>query len=233
MRLRHQGFTLVEMLLVVAIITVLLAMLLPMLGESKTAAQRVRCLSNLHGISNGLVNYALDHEARIPRKELMGAKSVFNWLGTAGTLASYSGRGADDRYLNPYVASKGLSHNAPMPMAHCPTDNGFEGADTFYKLVGVSYSSTHHPSYEDLTRVGDNIGAVSMKTIRHPDRLVAGAEHGAHNNAWSEGGFFGKTVWWHKRPDWFNVAFADGHAAYTNIPWGGLIGDRYTFHETR
>lgn len=229
----HRGFTLIEMLLVVAIISLLIAVLMPVLVESRGAAYRATCLANMHAISGALVNYAINHQGRTPPKELMGARSVFNWVGNVGLLPSYSGRGADDRYLNPYLAGAGLDHNSPIPMAKCPTDNGFEGADTFYKLVGTSYSSTHHPSYEDLTRVGDNAGSVSMRIIREPHRLVTGAEHGAHNNAWSEGGFFGRTVWWHGRPDYFNVAFADHHAEYLHIPFGGLIGVRYTFHEAR
>ncbi len=57
------GFTLVELLVVVAIIAVLLAMLTPAMETAIERARRARCLSNLHQLHLATMHYAADHNA--------------------------------------------------------------------------------------------------------------------------------------------------------------------------
>jgi prepilin-type N-terminal cleavage/methylation domain-containing protein/prepilin-type processing-associated H-X9-DG protein len=60
------GFTLIELLVVVGIIAVLVSILLPALQKSRSAAQAVRCLSNLRQLNNGLGMYINDFQGCIP-----------------------------------------------------------------------------------------------------------------------------------------------------------------------
>lgn len=60
------GFTLVELLVVLAIIAVLAALLLPVLASAKQAGHRVRCLSNLRQVGIAIQSYADDHSGQIP-----------------------------------------------------------------------------------------------------------------------------------------------------------------------
>ena len=58
---RTGGFTLVELLIVVAIVAVLLGILLPSLGRATEMARRVRCVSNLRQVGQAMIAYAADH----------------------------------------------------------------------------------------------------------------------------------------------------------------------------
>jgi prepilin-type N-terminal cleavage/methylation domain-containing protein len=59
---RKSGFSLVELLIVIAIIVLLCALLLPILSKARARAQQSQCISNLHQFGVGLQNFlANDH----------------------------------------------------------------------------------------------------------------------------------------------------------------------------
>lgn len=61
-----RGFTLVELLVVIGIISVLVGVLLPALSKARMSASRAVCASNVRQIGVGLLMYAGDHKGRLP-----------------------------------------------------------------------------------------------------------------------------------------------------------------------
>jgi prepilin-type N-terminal cleavage/methylation domain-containing protein/prepilin-type processing-associated H-X9-DG protein len=66
MRSRQIAFTLIEMLVVIAIMALLAGLLLPVLSKAKQAGRSTACLSNLRQIGISLQIYVQEHENRMP-----------------------------------------------------------------------------------------------------------------------------------------------------------------------
>lgn len=63
---RERSFTLVELLVVVAILMALAAMLLPALKQARQKAKQAHCVSNLHQIGMAVILYLDDQAGRLP-----------------------------------------------------------------------------------------------------------------------------------------------------------------------
>ena len=106
----RRAFTLVELLLVVAVIALLAGILLPALGRSKHAARQSVCLSNLGQMSQAAHHFAVEHgryfEYREPVAEPAGTRW---WFGFEPGASTGTNRPLDHSggALGPYLADIG------------------------------------------------------------------------------------------------------------------------------
>jgi type II secretory pathway pseudopilin PulG len=99
-RLPRTGFTLLEVLAVVATITILAALLLPVLSKTRMKAHRMGCLNNLRQLSLGCKMYADDSQGQL----------VSSWpLGSSTNIP-----------VNPYSWCPGWASTKPQDPAYGP-----------------------------------------------------------------------------------------------------------------
>jgi prepilin-type N-terminal cleavage/methylation domain-containing protein len=74
----RRAFTLVEMLVAIAIIAILAALLLPVLANAKEKAYRTQCASNLKQLGTSIQLYADDHGDQLPGPLWAGLYDTFD-----------------------------------------------------------------------------------------------------------------------------------------------------------
>ena len=131
------GFTLIEMLTVMAILAVLTGLLFPVIARSREQARKTVCMNNLRQIGMAISLYATNHAGRIPPTE-----GYETWRATQhiwdGTLSPprYEGLG--------YLHEK-FGYGVEPAMYYCPSAQGnnrmdwHEHAWACWEKVGTDY----------------------------------------------------------------------------------------------
>ncbi len=102
---RHKaGFTLIEVLVVVAIIALLISLLLPSMARAREQTKTVSCQSNLRQMSLAFLTYAAEHKGRLPGKSFdyfadwNGRDNVYSPPHPAGYVPGTSGDPSEEGF---------------------------------------------------------------------------------------------------------------------------------------
>jgi prepilin-type N-terminal cleavage/methylation domain-containing protein len=222
------AFTLIEMLVVIAVVALLAALLFPAISGAKARAQKTVCMNNLRQINLGLHMYLDDQNNNSPGNTNATDSPFVSWT-------NYR------QLINKYVGIKGASSPQDKVFA-CPADSFFydqgrggrgyvpqamhEQADrafTSYAFNAGEFSfavRTNATNYMVTNSYG--IAGQRLETVSHPARTVLLAEVPAFS-----------PYSWHqpKRPFAKDnalfadaqdmICFVDGHVSYLKMYFNG------------
>lgn len=144
---RTNGFTLVEMIVVIAIIAVLAALLLPVFSHAKANAQRTVCLNNLNQIDVGIQLYCGDSNDRAPKSEGIKTNKILTLIGYKNLVREYVG-------VNRTSSSQ-------AKIFACPSDTFY-----FLNFNEVHNQALHDQAFVDYSSYGFNGGNWDKKIYR-------------------------------------------------------------------
>jgi len=207
---RKKGFTLVELLFVVAIIGIVMALLAPALRMVKERALAINCISQLRQLAIEVETYCKDYNDVIPHIA-MGPEAQTH----------------PHHYFNPVTGVPSLrffleGREADPETAHCPADTGCADQSYYPTTPGMScyedwgqsmlYNSSCYreegaPGYDDYFD-GPMYGAqpVTTDTIPSPGDYLLASDFWSH---WH----FGATGSASVKPYYTNILFFDSHVA--------------------
>ena len=255
---RRTAFSLIEVLVVIAVIAILTAVLLPATQRCRELARQIRCRSNLAQITTAWHLYAQDHDGRFCRGNYLKMKSNGPFtpipdpnlvknpnIEFGGWKGGSPGAKSQLRPLNPYLGLSGIVNDqAQARLFHCPSDQG--GQDyrhTAFFYFGNSYETNHmiigpvpplprwHEAPWDTLFQRINLAGLSLKSdqVKNPAKLLFVGDHNWRNH-WDPLNTWVCADAWHKRHHHYNLSFFDGHVAHTKIEKGICINDAYRIH---
>ena len=198
---KNRGFTLVELLVVMAIISMLMSILLPVLSRAREQGKSLVCKFNTKGLQFAWLVYASENNDEIC--------SPWNWV-----------RGDHHNSLSPeYNTDLALKNGRLWPytgnvkLYKCPSYKGWLNRNYFMSSAMLTIYSKladiDHPAQRAVFLDGNRYYATG--TIPAPETLQSyGVIYQKNQNLWSDSGNHAAI----RHNDGFNVSFADGHTEY-------------------
>jgi prepilin-type N-terminal cleavage/methylation domain-containing protein/prepilin-type processing-associated H-X9-DG protein len=230
------GFTLVELLVVMAVIAIVAAIILPVLHKAHESAQNITCLNNERQLQICWHLYTVDNNDWLvpnnsvafisqgtgpPTSDIQGV----SWLPDVDASTEVNPSNIINGLLFPYNSQLGIYH-CPSDMSMLETPDGQQLSQFRWRSYNMSQSVNGYPTWNwelsDFIPMWDQLMQIRQPTlsatfvfIDEDSDSIADAEFG---NPPENSPYFEQDVWWdlpssrHNRGG--NLSFADGHVEH-------------------
>ncbi|HKQ50426.1 MAG TPA: type II secretion system protein [Phycisphaerae bacterium] len=228
----RSAFTLVEVLVVIAIVSLLIAILFPAMSAARRSGRRTQCQSNLRQLATAW-NVYLDDSGGL---FYQGMNAYFNYGGIQGKGAA--------QFAVPKPLNRHLGFEAVQPSGaevfRCPADTGSRTAKpTAFTYYGTSYMANPFvigqdqypelpladPCYSLVMKVNKRLKNLTRpKASTDSARLILFGDLGWYAAWWR---YTSERIEWHGSPYSHNLAFLDGHADFVRIRKNLFVSDEF------
>jgi prepilin-type N-terminal cleavage/methylation domain-containing protein/prepilin-type processing-associated H-X9-DG protein len=182
LRSSHTAFTLIELLTVIAIITILAAILIPVTGKVRESAQASTCLNNLRQIGTAIGLYQSEHQGGFP-------PAVEDWFNAVDKGIWFMQL---EPYGAPFKSTQDLGEMRNQDWWYCPACRDYQGQKAWAQ---PDYGANKNIFVVRATIDGSPSGAASGISLKKPINIINTAQTIAVMETGGEGNpFFNDTA---------------------------------------
>jgi len=232
---QSSAFTLIEVLVVVAIIALLISILLPSLATAREQARMVACQANLKSVATAFVTFSSENKGRLPgvRSQRMDGHPV-SWIGeyednttgqvvqpTRGALWRHMGRQAAGYICPNDVATRGnykVTHSYSFhTMLSGANTEWLAGA---HRLSTAPYNSNDHTNASVPMVPFAHVPMVVEEDFTYYDYSQGVNTNTIFDGAWANEDGVTDRHMARSGKGWGNIAYADTHVGRVQLPHG-------------